>query len=114
MPSQCRQGFTLPALSASSPLCMYGAGRFLVDLLYLMPCPCLRSAAWLPLQGELAALREAAEQARATAARQHERLLAAEMSITSLKVGCLATFPGAISSSSATMASIGTTSLCFL
>ena len=60
---------------------------------------------------ELAALREAAEQAQATAARQHERLLAAEISIASLQVGCLATCPGALSSLLATMAIVSTTSL---
>ena len=83
----------------------------LIEMLHLLPCACLRSAAWLPLQGA-AALRKAAEQAQATAARQHELLLAAENDITGLQVGCLAAFPGAPSSLFATMASISTTTLC--
>ena len=88
-------------LRIGSPVCQLTSLQNMVqadplsDLLDLMPCPCLRSASWLPLQVELAALREAAEQAQATAARQHERLLDAEMSITSLQVGCLAACPGA-------------------
>ena len=63
---------------------------------------------------ELAALREAAEQAQAAAARQHERLLAAETSIASLQVGCPAPSAGAPSSllaSISTMASVSTTPL---
>ena len=69
---------------------------------------------WPRLQVELAALRQAAEQAQATAARQRERLLATEMTMNSLQVRCLATFPSALSSLLAIMASASTTSLCFL